>query len=133
MPFANRIDRAITAAIRGGQVAPSPGKLASALHYAVTPGGARIRPVILLSVAGACGDDSPAIADAAATALELIHCASLVHDDLPSFDDADMRRGKPSLHRAYSEPLAVLGCRRAGRRPMGRAGRAHWRGVSGGR
>ena len=56
----------------------------------------------------ACGDDRPALADAAAVALELIHCASLVHDDLPCFDDADLRRGKPSLHRAYSEPLAVL-------------------------
>ena len=49
-----------------------------------------------------------ALADAAAVALELIHCASLVHDDLPCFDDADLRRGKPSVHRAYSEPLAVL-------------------------
>jgi geranylgeranyl diphosphate synthase type II len=56
----------------------------------------------------ACGDDRPAITDAAAAALELIHCASLVHDDLPCFDDAEIRRGKPSVHRAYSEPLAVL-------------------------
>jgi geranylgeranyl diphosphate synthase type II len=56
----------------------------------------------------ACGDDRPALTDAAAAALEVIHCASLVHDDLPCFDDADMRRGKPALHRAYSEPLAVL-------------------------
>ncbi len=108
MPFAARIDDALTAAIRTGQAAPSPGKLASALHYAVTPGGARIRPVILMSTAMACGDDRPALADAAAVALELIHCASLVHDDLPAFDDADTRRGKPSLHRAYGEPLAVL-------------------------
>ncbi|MCR9114688.1 MAG: polyprenyl synthetase family protein [Rhodobacteraceae bacterium] len=72
------------------------------------PGGARIRPTILLSVAMACGDDRPDLADAAAAALELIHCASLVHDDLPCFDDADTRRGKPSVHRAYSQPLAVL-------------------------
>jgi geranylgeranyl diphosphate synthase, type II len=61
-----------------------------------------------MSVARACGDDSPALTDAACAAIELIHCASLVHDDLPAFDDADMRRGKPSVHRAYSEPLAVL-------------------------
>jgi geranylgeranyl diphosphate synthase type II len=61
-----------------------------------------------MSVALACGDDSPKMADAAAAALELIHCASLVHDDLPCFDDADIRRGKPTVHRAYSEPLAVL-------------------------
>jgi geranylgeranyl diphosphate synthase type II len=59
-------------------------------------------------VAMACGDDRPALSDAAAVALELIHCASLVHDDLPCFDDADQRRGKPTVHRAFSEPLAVL-------------------------
>ena len=103
-----RIEAAIRAAVRGGQRDPAPARLAAALDYAVSPGGARIRPTILLSVAGACGDDRPALADAAAAALELIHCASLVHDDLPCFDDADLRRGKPALHRAFSEPLAVL-------------------------
>ena len=72
------------------------------------PGGARIRPTILMSVALACGDDRPGLADAAAAALELIHCASLVHDDLPCFDDAAVRRGKPSVHRAFGQPLAVL-------------------------
>jgi geranylgeranyl diphosphate synthase type II len=56
----------------------------------------------------ACGDDRPTVSDAAAAALELIHCASLVHDDLPAFDNADTRRGKPSVHRAYGEPLAIL-------------------------
>jgi geranylgeranyl diphosphate synthase type II len=61
-----------------------------------------------MSVALACGDDKPNVSNAGAAALELIHCASLVHDDLPCFDDADVRRGKPSVHRAYSEPLAVL-------------------------
>ena len=61
-----------------------------------------------MSVAMACGDDRPHLSDAAATAIELIHCASLVHDDMPCFDDADVRRGKPSVHRAYSEPLALL-------------------------
>ena len=108
MDFANRIETAISDAIRDGQQSPSPTQLASALHYSVNPGGARIRPNILLSVAAACGDDQPQLADAAAAALELIHCASLVHDDLPYFDDAATRRGKPSLHLAYSEPLAVL-------------------------
>lgn len=108
MGFAKRIDAAIHAAIRDAQTAPSPGRLASALHYSVTPGGARIRPTILMSVAAACGDDQPKLTDAAAAALELIHCASLVHDDLPSFDDADMRRGKPAVHCAFGEPLAVL-------------------------
>jgi geranylgeranyl diphosphate synthase, type II len=103
-----RIEAAISAAIAEGQAGAAPPRLASALNYAVTPGGARIRPTILMSVAMACGDDRPGLSDAAAASLELIHCASLVHDDLPAFDDADIRRGKPTVHRAYSEPLAVL-------------------------
>ena len=108
MRISERIDAAMVRAIARGQGRVAPAKLASALEYAVTPGGARIRPTILTSVAMACGDDVPALTDAAAVALEVIHCASLVHDDLPCFDDADLRRGKPALHRAYSEPLAVL-------------------------
>ena len=108
MPLTSRIDAAIDQAIGRGQAGAPPPKLASALGYSVSPGGARIRPTILLSVAMACGDDKPKISDAAAAALELIHCASLVHDDMPCFDDADIRRGKPSVHRAYSEPLALL-------------------------
>ncbi len=108
MSFSPRIDAALGAALRRGAAAPAPAQLARALDYACTPGGARIRPTILMSVATACGDDRPAVTDAAAAALELIHCASLVHDDLPCFDDADTRRGKPSVHRGFSEPLAVL-------------------------
>ncbi|OSQ49925.1 polyprenyl synthetase family protein [Marivita geojedonensis] len=108
MGLHTRINTAVETAIRVGQGGTAPAKLSDALHYACTPGGARIRPTILVSVAMACGDDSPEMTNAAAAALELIHCASLVHDDLPCFDDADYRRGKPSVHRAYSEPLAVL-------------------------
>ncbi len=108
MDIDRRIDRAVTRAITLGRSGVAPAKLASALDYATTPGGARIRPTILMSVALACGDDRPELSDAAAAALELIHCASLVHDDLPCFDDAATRRGKPSVHRAYGEPLAVL-------------------------
>lgn len=108
MQLSHRIEAAIGAALARGCAAPAPGRLAGAMGHAVLPGGARIRPTILLSVALACGDDRPALSDAAAAALELIHCASLVHDDLPCFDNADTRRGKPSVHRAWSEPLAVL-------------------------
>ena len=108
MGLETRIEAAIAGALRIGQGADAPPRLASALPYAVNPGGARIRPTILMSVALACGDDRPGLSDAAAAALELIHCASLVHDDLPCFDDADTRRGKPTVHRAYSQPLAVL-------------------------
>lgn len=106
--FRQRIEAAMADAIAMGQQGKPPAQLSSALGYAVTPGGARIRPTILLSVAMACGDDRPQVSNAAAAALELIHCASLVHDDMPCFDNADMRRGKPTVHLAYSEPLALL-------------------------
>ncbi|MDT8325805.1 MAG: polyprenyl synthetase family protein [Roseovarius sp.] len=108
MPIKTRIQRAVAEAITQGQAGMAPARLARALDYATSPGGARIRPTILISVAMACGDDRPEISEAAAAALELIHCASLVHDDLPCFDDADIRRGKASVHRAFGEPLAVL-------------------------
>jgi len=108
MPNSQRIEAAIGAALAHASGADAPRLLAGSLGHAVLPGGARIRPTILMSVARACGEDRPRLSDAAAAALELIHCASLVHDDLPCFDDADTRRGKPSVHRAYSEPLAVL-------------------------
>ncbi|MEE4120056.1 MAG: polyprenyl synthetase family protein [Paracoccaceae bacterium] len=110
MSLIPRIEAAIARAVTVGQarIAGAPPKLASALDYAVTPGGARIRPTICLSVALACGDDIPELSDAAASALELIHCASLVHDDMPCFDNADLRRGKPAVHKAYGESLALL-------------------------
>ena len=108
MQLSDRIDAAVRRALAHAQGGLAPAQLSEALGYAVLPGGARVRPTVLLSVAMACGDDQPGLSDAAAAALELIHCASLVHDDLPCFDDADLRRGKPSVHRAYSEPLAVL-------------------------
>lgn len=104
----DRIDRTVTKAVRRAQRRPAPPKLAAALEHAVLPGGARVRPMLTLSVAQACGDDRPGLADAGAAALELMHCASLVHDDLPCFDDANIRRGKPSVHRAFGEEIAVL-------------------------
>ncbi len=108
MPLDQRIDASLARALALVAAPEAPPRLATALPYAIFPGGARIRPTILLSVARACGDDRPMVSDAAAAALELIHCASLAHDDLPAFDNADLRRGKASLHRAYGEPLAVL-------------------------
>jgi geranylgeranyl diphosphate synthase type II len=108
MPLDQRIDDSLNRALSLVQALDAPPRLSAALPYAIFPGGARIRPTILLAVARACGDDRPAVSDAAAAALELIHCASLAHDDLPAFDNADTRRGKPSLHRAFGEPLAVL-------------------------
>lgn len=85
-----------------------PPQLADAIHYGVFPGGARVRPRLCMAVAAACGDDRPELTNAAAAAVELLHCASLVHDDMPCFDNADLRRGRPSVHTAYGEPLALL-------------------------
>ncbi|MEM8788116.1 MAG: polyprenyl synthetase family protein [Pseudomonadota bacterium] len=104
----DRIERALAAAIDRAAGGAAPKKLAGALRHAVFPGGARVRPQLCLAVARACGDDRPGLSDAAAAAIELIHCASLVHDDMPCFDDADLRRGKPTVHVAYSQPLALL-------------------------
>ena len=108
MDVRSRIEQALDVAIRRVEVPGAPPKLASALRYAVFPGGARIRPRICLAVAAACGGAAPGVAEAAAASIELLHCASLVHDDLPCFDDAATRRGKPSVHSAYGEPIAVL-------------------------
>src|SRR5262245_44425529 len=103
----DRIESALIAAVATAAQG-APGQLASALRCAVFPGGARIRPRLCLAVAAVSGKEQSALADAGACALELLHCASLVHDDLPCFDDASLRRGKPALHVAYGEPLAVL-------------------------
>jgi geranylgeranyl diphosphate synthase, type II len=67
-----------------------------------------VRPRLCLAVARACGDDHPAITDAAMAAVEFLHCASLAHDDMPCFDDAAIRRGKATVHSAFGEPLALL-------------------------
>jgi geranylgeranyl diphosphate synthase type II len=98
------LERVIAQATRSG----APPLLASALHHAVFPGGHRIRPQLCLAVAQACGDGSTPASAAAAAAIELLHCASLVHDDLPCFDDADTRRGRPSVHAQFGTPIAVL-------------------------
>ena len=86
----------------------APPRLQAAMAHAVFSGGARIRPQLCLAVATACGDDAPELTNAAAVALEFMHCASLVHDDMPIFDNADFRRGQPTVHKAFNEPLALL-------------------------
>jgi geranylgeranyl diphosphate synthase type II len=90
-----------------------PQVLHRAMRYTVLSGGKRVRPRLLLAVAEACcaGPMCAAtqqLALAAACSVELIHCASLVHDDLPSFDNASTRRGSPTVHVAFGEPLAIL-------------------------
>jgi geranylgeranyl diphosphate synthase type II len=108
MSAPNRIESALKSALALGDGPARPPRLGAALHDAVFPGGGRVRPQLALAVARACGDHEPALVDACAAAVELVHCASLVHDDLPCFDDADWRRGRPTVHRVYGENLAVL-------------------------
>lgn len=108
MERAARIEAALKRALRAPGSETTPPTLAGAMVAAVFGGGGRLRPMLTLAVAEACGDPLPRLSEAAAAAVELLHCASLVHDDLPCFDDADVRRGRPSVHRAFGEPAAVL-------------------------
>ncbi len=108
MDAVTRIERALSNAVAQADVADAPPRLATAMRHAVFPRGARIRPRLCLAVAAACNEDDPRLTDAAAAAIELLHCASLVHDDLPCFDNAETRRGRPSVHHAFGERLAVL-------------------------
>ncbi|AHF04723.1 geranylgeranyl pyrophosphate synthase [Marichromatium purpuratum 984] len=108
MGVATRIEQALTKAIDTVAVPSCPPRLVEAVRHAVFPAGARVRPRLCLAVAAACGHGDDKAADAVAASIELLHCASLVHDDLPCFDDSPMRRGVPSVHRAFGEPLAVL-------------------------
>ncbi|MDX2234010.1 MAG: polyprenyl synthetase family protein [Hyphomonadaceae bacterium] len=108
MTLAARVEQALEAAVSLATGPDAPPRLAGAIRYSVFPGGARVRPQLCLAVAAACGDDDPDLSDAAAAAIEFLHCASLVHDDLPCFDNADLRRGKASVHARYDVPLALL-------------------------
>ena len=85
----------------------SPEKLHDAMRYAVLNGGKRVRP-LLVYAAGECLSVDSNLLDGPAVAIELIHAFSLVHDDLPCFDDAATRRGKPSVHTTFGETTAVL-------------------------
>ena len=108
MDGVTRIERSLEGAVARAEAVGAPPRLTAAMRHAVFPRGARVRPRLCLAVAAACGDDAPGLTDAAAAAVELLHCASLVHDDMPCFDDAPVRRGRPSVHRAFGEPLALL-------------------------
>ena len=103
-----RIDRSLAQALDLTRGMEAPPLLLKAMRYAVFPGGARIRPRLCIAVARACAEDNARLSAAAAASIELLHCASLVHDDLPCFDDAAMRRGRPSVHKAFGERIAVL-------------------------
>lgn len=93
------------------QVLPStlvlPTRLHAAMRYAVLNGGKRIRPMLVYATGQALGQELECL-DHAAAAIELIHVYSLIHDDLPAMDNDDLRRGKPTCHRAYDEATAIL-------------------------
>lgn len=82
-------------------------RLREAIAYSLLGGGKRLRPVLACHACAAAGGD-PQDALAAAVAVELVHCFSLVHDDLPAMDDDDLRRGKPTLHKHAGEAMAIL-------------------------
>ncbi len=82
-------------------------ELYAAMRHSLSAGGKRIRPALIYAFCEACGGDADA-ADAAACALEMTHTSSLIFDDLPAMDDDDLRRGKPSCHKAFGEATAIL-------------------------
>lgn len=84
-----------------------PENLRAASSYALLAGGKRLRPLLTLHSCAAVGGEMTS-ATAAAAAVEMIHAFSLVHDDLPALDNDDLRRGRPTLHRAHGEPMAIL-------------------------
>ena len=97
---------------RADRLAPAgtPPRLAEAMRYSLLAGGKRLRPVLCLAFADAvsrASTDTAVVADAAC-AVEYVHTYSLVHDDLPCLDNDDLRRGKPTNHKVFGEPLALL-------------------------
>jgi len=99
------MERALAA--RLPEASAVPGRLHEAMRYSVLGGGKRIRPALVFATARALGLTEDEV-EAAACAIELIHVYSLVHDDLPAMDDDDLRRGRPTCHKAYDEATAVL-------------------------
>ncbi|MFO1401953.1 MAG: farnesyl diphosphate synthase [Steroidobacteraceae bacterium] len=90
-----------------GEPDPPTARLREAMRYSVLGGGKRLRPV-LVYVTGTALGAAPELLDAPAVAVELIHAYSLIHDDLPAMDDDDLRRGRPTCHRAFDEGTAIL-------------------------
>jgi farnesyl diphosphate synthase len=91
---------------RPGETARPP-RLLAAMRHAALAGGKRLRPFLVVETARMLGREGAGVLQAAA-AVELLHCYSLVHDDLPAMDDDDLRRGRPTVHRAFDEATAIL-------------------------
>jgi geranylgeranyl diphosphate synthase type II len=84
-----------------------PRKLHQAMRYSLLAGGKRLRPVLTIATGEACGADTDDLMPAAC-AIEMIHTYSLIHDDLPAMDNDDLRRGRPTCHKAFGEAVAIL-------------------------
>jgi len=109
LPFLNKNLKRIDKAILKSLPPKNYSKISKAIHYSVFNGGKRIRPQLVLLMAEALKVDvSPKTIDLMGAAGELIHCYSLIHDDLPSMDDDDFRRGKLSCHKKFDEATAIL-------------------------
>ena len=100
------VERALARSVPAAPTRPA--TIHRALRHSLLAGGKRLRPILTLAAAEACGAKDPAQALPAACAVELIHTYSLVHDDLPCMDDDDLRRGKPTCHKVYGDGIAVL-------------------------
>lgn len=100
-----RMEGALAARLPSATTVPE--RLHEAMRYSVLGGGKRIRPALLFATARTLGLSEDQV-EAAACAVELIHVYSLVHDDLPAMDDDDLRRGRPTCHKAFDEATAVL-------------------------
>lgn len=100
-----RVERALDHWLPAATLHPT--RLHQAMRYSVLGGGKRVRPVLVYATGAALGVNPEAL-DGPACALEVIHAYSLIHDDLPAMDDDDLRRGKPSCHRAFDEATAIL-------------------------
>lgn len=103
--YRQRVDTALDKWLPTPTIQPS--RLHEAMHYAVFNGGKRIRPLLVYLTGRALKVDATWL-DGPACAVELIHAYSLVHDDLPAMDDDDLRRGKPTCHKAFDEATAIL-------------------------
>jgi geranylgeranyl diphosphate synthase type II len=104
----DRFETALDRAIERITANDCPPRLADAIRYAVEPPAHRLRPRLVYAVAAAIGEELPDVTDGTAVALEMLHCASLVQDDLPVFDAAVERRGRPALHLVYGDAMAIL-------------------------
>src|SRR3990172_13298640 len=103
--YSSRVEGVLERHLPGADTDPA--RLHAAMPYAALGPGKRIRPVLVYATGEAVGL-APAVLDAPAAAVELIHAYSLVHDDLPAMDDDDLRRGRPTTHRAFDEATAIL-------------------------